>query len=47
MKKLTEGNIFILKLVEKWPVLIATKQEEIKFIQEKSLSKYKCKTTTK
>lgn len=46
MKKLTVGNTFILQLVEKWPVLIATKQEEIKFIQEKSPSKYKCKTTT-
>lgn len=45
MEKLTEDNTLISQLVEKWPVLIATKQEEIKFIQEKSPSKYKCKTT--
>lgn len=32
MKKLTEDNTLILQLVEKWPVLIVTKQEEIKFI---------------
>lgn len=25
----------MLQLVEKWPVLIAIKQEEIKFIQER------------
>lgn len=45
MEKVTEDNTLILQLLEKWPVLIATKQEEIKFIQEKSPRKYKCKTT--
>lgn len=45
MKKVTEGKTLILKLVKKWPGLIATKQEEIKFIREKSPSKYKCKLT--
>lgn len=45
MKKVTEDNTLILQLLEKWPVLIATKHEEIKFIQEKSPRKHKCKTT--
>lgn len=33
-EKLTEGNTLISQVFEKWPVLIAAKQKEIKFTQK-------------